>query len=144
MLPPDIIPIATARFEDGKYVCITLCTLPRESFEYILADFEAQGTWDEESAFSALVAGLEWMATSGGGISEGEIDNILKDKPTIGPALWFMCHRNHGKFTFPPDWGLIVAADVVGDGIRFEPISDDFLAWVRHRAGIEQTGRQVH
>ncbi len=123
---------------------MTLYVLPRDSLNYIADAFEEQGTWDEDSAFSALCAGLGREGSGGGGISGGSIDEILTEKPTIGPALWLMRHNNHGHFTFPPDRGLIVAADEDGGGIIFAPITDDFLTWVQRRARLEETGPMVH
>ena len=145
MQPPEgHIAIATARLQDGLYTCVSLYTLPHGSLNDILDAFEAQGPWDEKNVFSALCAGLECGAALGGGISEGKIDDILTEKPTIGPALWFMRHMNHGHFTFPPEMGIFVAADEVGDGVIFEPISDDFLAWAQRQARLEEMGRTVH
>lgn len=50
MPPPDHIPIASARLQDGRYMGVCLCALPRDSLTGILADFEAQRTWDDVSA----------------------------------------------------------------------------------------------
>ncbi len=134
-LPENYILIATARLQDGRYTCVSLCALPRESLEDLLSAFEKSAPaapWDEDTAFSAFVAGLEIQQVAQGAVISGfpvkvKTDDLLTERPTVGPALWFLRHKNQGQFAWPLEIGIIIGIDLEKDVVMFEPISNDFL-----------------
>lgn len=145
-MPARHITIAAARVRNDRFTCVTLYDLPRDHIESLVSAFEKtapDGPWSEEAVFSALLAGTDWEIMQGAGLSEGEIDDLLAQKPVVGPALWYLKYRNHGHVAWPPEGGMIVAVDEDRARVMIRPIDDEFMAWVQ-RSATRELGPTVH
>lgn len=132
-MPEGHVTVATVRVRDDRFTCVTLYDVPRDRLDYILAAFEERGPWADGAVLAALRAGIEREVERGEGLSEGEMDELLAQDRSIGPALWLLKNHGHGAVKWPLDRGWIVGACEDEERVVIQQIGEAFLAHLRRQ-----------
>lgn len=150
LIPENYIIIAAARVKEEKFTCATLIAIPIDRLCDIVDAFELRGPWSEETVLEALKEALKQAAEGRQGDSEGPISDAITPlktsgpTPMLGPALWFFKNRNHSQFEWPLEAGMVVGVDEENSRVVMQPITDEFLDWIKNRRQASWHPKRMH
>lgn len=149
-LPDNYITIAAARVKNDKFTCAALIAIPIDQIAEIVEAFELRGPWSEETVLEALKDALKQCAEGRQGYCEGPIEDVITPPqtsgptPMLGPALWFLKNRNHSQFKWPLEAGMVVGVDEENSRVVMQPLTDEFLDWIKNRKKASWHPKRMH